>query len=133
MVGRRIIFVHGMGRKPPKHRHLQQWQLALRHSLWTELPDETTSMACSADLRNQRTVPHTPGNRRVIKALRRDAYLFFYTRVGTPSAGACKRNWRRQATNASPSSPTAWAASSPKMSRAAPMSESTSWPLWARP
>src|SRR3989304_3682351 len=88
MVGKRLIFVHGMGPKPPKQRHLQQWQEALRYSLWTELPPEATAMAYWADLRYRQAVPQVHGNllewfkRRVLKALWRDVYLFFYTDVG---------------------------------------------------
>src|SRR3990172_3716110 len=78
MVGKRLIFVHGMGPKPPKQRHLQQWQEALRYSLWTELPPEATAMAYWADLRYRQAVPQVRGNllewfkRRVLKALWRD-------------------------------------------------------------
>jgi len=88
MAQKRVIFVHGMGPKPPKEQYWEQWRGALRRSLWVELPDEATAMAYWADLRYRQAVPQVPGNlldwfkRRLIKALWRDVYLLFYTEVG---------------------------------------------------
>lgn len=104
MADKHIICLHGMGPKPPKQSYLQQWREALRHSLWTDLPDDGLSMAYWADLRYRQAVPQMPGNildwfkRRVIKALWRDVYLLFYTPVGD----AIRQRLRDQLTAAQP-------------------------------
>lgn len=52
MSGKRIIFVHGLGPKPPARRLLRQWRQALARSLWTEIPEAATAIAYWADLRD---------------------------------------------------------------------------------
>ncbi len=51
MPNKHVIFVHGLGPKPAKERHLQEWRDALHHGLWTNIPDEAMTMAYWSDLR----------------------------------------------------------------------------------
>lgn len=52
MPEKRIIFVHGLGPKPPRERLLREWRQALRRSLWAEVPEAATSIVYWADLRD---------------------------------------------------------------------------------
>ncbi|MFQ6019623.1 MAG: hypothetical protein ACE5KW_02590 [Dehalococcoidia bacterium] len=86
---RRVIFVHGMGPKPPRARHRQEWLDGLRHSLWAPLPDETATMAYWADLRSRRPLRFriragllNVFRSRLMKAFARDFYLYFHTNLG---------------------------------------------------
>jgi len=64
---RTIIFIHGIGGKPPKDPYLREWIAALRHSLWLDIPDDAFRMAYWADLRALPSAGET--QRELIRAL----------------------------------------------------------------
>lgn len=77
------------GPSPPKQRHRQQWQEALRHSLWVDLPDDGLTMAYWADLRRRQPLGYRIGGglfnifrSRLMKVFAHDVYLYFYTDLG---------------------------------------------------
>jgi len=89
MAAKHIVCLHGMGPKPVKEAHLQQWQEALRCSLWTELSDGGLSMAYWADLRSRQPLGFSIRaglfnifRSQLIKVFARDVYLYFYTDLG---------------------------------------------------
>lgn len=64
---RAIIFIHGLGGKPPRDPYLREWIAALRHSLWVDIPDDAFRMAYWADLRGLPATVET--QREVVRAL----------------------------------------------------------------
>ena len=64
---RTIIFIHGIGGKPPREPYLREWIAALRHSLWVDIPDDAFRMAYWADLRALPAAGET--QRELIRAL----------------------------------------------------------------
>ena len=47
----RILWIHGMGEKPPPERELARTWRALSEALWLDIPAEAYSIAYWADLR----------------------------------------------------------------------------------
>lgn len=89
MADKHVVCLHGMGPKPAKQRHLQQWQEALRHSLWVDLPDDGLTMAYWADLRRRRPLGYRISGglfnifrTRLMKVFAHDVYLYFHTDLG---------------------------------------------------
>ena len=89
MAGKHIVCLHGMGPKPPKGSHLQQWREALRHSLWSDLAGDGLTMAYWADLRRRRPLGFRLRGglfnlfrSQLMKVFARDVYLYFYSDLG---------------------------------------------------
>ena len=57
MAGYKIIFIHGIGAKPPKEEHLLEWRMALN----SMLPAKTFAMAYWPDLRGEELSIPTKG------------------------------------------------------------------------